>query len=216
MAQCPFHPKPHKNKATLFTTFLLKRRSWLDGLYERSYKMKMGRVKMPGLDLHVINDPKEVKRVMVDNVKDFPKSDLLHELLNPLLGDSIFTTNGQVWEKQRELLKPSFEMTRINKVFGLMNDAVNEMMKKFDKYSYGEIVEVDEHMTFVTADVIFRTIMSEKLDEEKGKEVLEAFVTFQEETARAAMRKMFCFPRWLSYILGEKKDLLLAKLLEKH
>ena len=51
-----------------------------------------------------------------------------------------------------------------------MNDAVNEMMKKFDKYSDGEIVEVDEHMTFVTADVIFRTIMSEKLDEEKGKE----------------------------------------------
>ena len=41
MAQCPFHPNPHKNKATLFTTFLLKRRSWLDGLYERSYKMKM-------------------------------------------------------------------------------------------------------------------------------------------------------------------------------
>ena len=89
MAQCPFHPKPHKNKATLFTTFLLKRRSWLDGLYERSYKMKMGRVKMPGLDLHVINDPKEVRRVMIDDVKEFPKSDLLHELLNPLLGDSI-------------------------------------------------------------------------------------------------------------------------------
>lgn len=215
MAQCPFHPKPHNNKATLFTTFLLKRRSWLDGLYERSYKMKMGRVKMPGLDLHVINDPKEVKRIMVDDVKEFPKSDLLHELLNPLLGDSIFTTNGQVWEKQRELLKPSFKMTRINKVFGLMNDAVNEMMKKFDKYPNGEIVEVDEHMTFVTADVIFRTIMSEKLDEEKGKEVLEAFVTFQEETARAAMRKMFCFPKWLSYILGEKKRLAAGEVIRK-
>lgn len=207
MGQCPFHPKPHKNKASLFTTFLLKRRSWLDGLYERSYKMKMGRVKMPGLDLHVVNDPKEVRKIMVDEVRDYPKSELLHELLKPLLGESIFTTNGETWEKQRELLRPSFEMTRINKVFGLMSDAANDMMKKFSKYKSGEIVEVDEHMTFVTADVIFRTIMSEKLDEKKGKEVLEAFVTFQEETARAAMRKMFCIPKWISYILGEKKRL---------
>ena len=93
MAQCPFHPKAHKNKASLFTTLFLKRRSWLDGLYEKSYKMKMGRVKMPGLDLHVVNDPKEVRRIMVDEVREFPKSELLHELLNPLLGDSIFTTN---------------------------------------------------------------------------------------------------------------------------
>ena len=207
MAQCPFHPKPHSNKASLITTFLLKRRSWLDGLYERSYKMKMGRVKMPGLDLYVVNDPEEVKRIMVDEVRDFPKSELLHELLNPLLGDSIFTTNDKVWEKQRDLLKPSFEMTRINKVFVLMNDAVADMMKKFDVYENDSIVEVDEHMTFVTADVIFRTIMSEKLDAEKGKKVLNAFVTFQEETARAAMRKMFCFPKWISYILGEKKRL---------
>jgi cytochrome P450 len=207
MAQCPFHPKAHKNKASLFTTLFLKRRSWLDGLYEKSYKMKMGRVKMPGLDLHVVNDPVEVKKIMVDEVRDFPKSELLHELLHPLLGNSIFTTNDKVWEKQRDLLKPSFEMTRINKVFGLMNSAANDMMKKFNKYENGSIVEVDEYMTFVTADVIFRTIMSEKLDEQKGKKVLDAFVTFQEETARAAMRKMFCFPKWISYILGEKKRL---------
>lgn len=40
---------------------------------------------MPGLDLHVINDPKEVRKVMIDDVKEFPKSHLLHELLNPLL-----------------------------------------------------------------------------------------------------------------------------------
>lgn len=105
MGQCPFHPKPHKNKASLFTTFLLKRRSWLDGLYERSYKMKMGRVKMPGLDLHVVNDPKEVRKIMVDEVRDYPKSDLLHELLKPLLGESIFTTNGETLGETKRFIK---------------------------------------------------------------------------------------------------------------
>lgn len=215
MGVCPFHPKPHNSKAGLITTFLLKRRSWLDGLYAKSYKMRAGRVKMPGFDLFVVNDPKEVRKIMVDNVKEFPKSDMLHELLKPLLGVSIFTTNGEVWKKQRELLRPSFEMTRISKVFDLMSNAAADMMERFRKYPDGSIVEVDEHMTFVTADVIFRTIMSSKLDEIKGKEILHAFVTFQEETARTAIRKFFCVPQWLSNILGENKRMKAGAVIRK-
>lgn len=205
MSECPFFPKPYKNKASTLLTFLLKRRSWLDGLYERSYKMQTGYVKMPNFDLYVINDTKEVKRMMVDEVREFPKSAFLHELLSPLLGESIFTTNGEVWKKQRELLRPSFEMTRINKVFNLMSEAVADMMDRFNKYPNHAVIEVDEAMTFITADVIFRTIMSSKLDEEKGKKILNAFVTFQEQSVHTAMRRMFRFPKWLSYILGDRK-----------
>ncbi|HFU2587457.1 TPA: cytochrome P450 [Campylobacter jejuni] len=205
MSECPFFPKPYKNKASTLLTFLLKRRSWLDGLYERSYKMQTGYVKMPNFDLYVINDTKEVKRMMVDEVKEFPKSAFLHELLSPLLGESIFTTNGEVWKKQRELLRPSFEMTRISKVFNLMSEAVSDMMKRFEKYPNASIIEVDEAMTFITADVIFRTIMSSKLDEEQGKKILDAFVTFQEQSVHTAMRRMFRFPKWLSYVLGDRK-----------
>ncbi|EAK9927806.1 cytochrome P450 [Campylobacter jejuni] len=205
MSECPFFPKPYKNKASTLLTFLLKRRSWLDGLYERSYKMQTGYVKMPNFDLYVINDTKEVKRMMVDEVREFPKSAFLHELLSPLLGGSIFTTNGEVWKKQRELLRPSFEMTRINKVFNLMSEAVADMMDHFSKYPNHAVIEVDEAMTFTTADVIFRTIMSSKLDEEKGKKILNAFVTFQEQSVHTAMRRMFRFPKWLSYVLGDRK-----------
>ncbi|EAH4946429.1 cytochrome P450 [Campylobacter jejuni] len=205
MSECPFFPKPYKNKASTLLTFLLKRRSWLDGLYERSYKMQTGYVKMPNFDLYIINDTKEVKRMMVDEVREFPKSAFLHELLSPLLGESIFTTNGEVWKKQRELLRPSFEMTRINKVFNLMSEAVADMMDRFSKYPNHAVIEVDEAMTFITADVIFRTIMSSKLDEEKGKKILNAFVTFQEQSVHTAMRRMFRFPKWLSYVLGDRK-----------
>ncbi|EAK0487031.1 TPA: cytochrome P450 [Campylobacter jejuni] len=205
MSECPFFPKPYKNKASTLLTFLLKRRSWLDGLYERSYKMQTGYVKMPNFDLYVINDTKEVKRMMVDEVREFPKSAFLHELLSPLLGESIFTTNGEVWKKQRELLRPSFEMTRINKVFNLMSEAVADMMDRFSKYPNYAVIEVDEAMTFITADVIFRTIMSSKLDEGKGKKILNAFVTFQEQSVHTAMRRMFRFPKWLSYVLGDRK-----------
>lgn len=216
MGECPFFPSPHKNKASLLVTFLLKRRSWLDGLYERSYKMKSGRVKMPGFDLVIANHPKDVRNIMVDEVKEFPKSQLLHELLSPLLGESIFTTNGEVWKRQRELLRPSFEQARITKVFSLMNEAVFDMMQKIEDLSAKDsILEVDEIMTFVTADVIFRTIMSEKLDATRGKAVLDAFVIFQEQTVHTAIHKMFCFPKWISILLGEYKRIKAGNTIRK-
>ena len=212
---CPFHPKPHKNKASTITTFLLKRRSWLDGLYERSYSMQSGRVKMPGFDLYVVNDPLEVKRIMVDEVKSFPKSELLHRLLEPLLGESIFTTSGETWKRQRELLRPSFEMTKISKVFDLMSAAAGDMMSRLEKKE-GIFIDADEEMTFVTADVIFRTIMSTKLDEKQGKEILKAFTFFQEQSVRTAMRKMFKIPAWLSFLLGERKRIKAGEFIRKN
>lgn len=209
MSGCPFHqpffPPPLKNKASLFFTFFKKRRSWLDGLYERSYRMQMGRVKMPGLDLHVINQPELVHRVLVDEVKEFPKNQLLGRLLEPLLGESIFTTNGEQWKKQREMLNPSFEMTRINHVFGLMNDAVKEMKYRLLGNKDENRLDIDPEMTYVTADIIFRTILSSRLEREAAVKIIEAFVTFQEETARTAMRTMFKIPEWLWFFTGESK-----------
>ena len=215
MKKCPFFPKPHKTKASLWTTFFLKRRSWLDGLYERSYKMKSGRVKMPGFDLHIANCPQDIQRIMVDEVKDFPKSDLLHELLSPLLGESIFTTNGEVWKKQRELLRPCFEQTRIAKVFDLMQEAMHAMMQKLDQYPNQSVIEVDSIMTFVTADVIFRTILSQKLDEKVGEEILRAFSIFQEKTVHVAIWKMFRIPQWLFYFFGNKKRIQSAETIRR-
>lgn len=209
MSSCPFHqpffPPPLKNKASLLFTFFKKRRSWLDGLYERSYSMSMGRVKMPGLDLHVINEPGLVHRVLVDDVKEFPKNQLLGHLLEPLLGESIFTTNGNQWKKQREMLNPSFEMTRINHVFNLMNDAVKEMNDRFIDLADGRVFDIDPEMTYVTADIIFRTILSSRLDRKDAERIINAFVTFQEETARTAMRTMFRIPEWLWFLTGESK-----------
>jgi cytochrome P450 len=209
MSSCPFHqpffPEPLKNKASLFFTFFKKRRSWLDGLYERSYSMKMGRVKMPGLDLHVINQPDLVHRVLVDEVKEFPKNQLLGHLLEPLLGESIFTTNGEQWKKQREMLNPSFEMARISHVFGLMNDAVKEMNQLLHSKVNVNRLDIDPEMTYVTADIIFRTILSSRLDRSDASRIIEAFVTFQEETARTAMRTMFKIPQWLWFFTGEAK-----------
>jgi cytochrome P450 len=201
----PYYPKPVSNKITQYMTYIRKGRSWLDGLYARSYTMKMGRVKMPNLDLYLPNEPDLIHRELVSEAKYFPKSELLHEVLEPLLGDSIFTTNAEIWKKQRELLTPSFEMIRVSQVFDLMQDAAKDMSIRLSKLADGKYHNIDDEMTFVTADIIFRTILSEKLDEKKGKEVLDAFVTYQEESAKLGMQKIFKISKLLQLFRGDSK-----------
>ena len=63
---CPAYPTPRRNKASGLLMFLSARHSWLDALYERSYRMQMGEVRLPGLDLYMVNEPGLVRRVMVE------------------------------------------------------------------------------------------------------------------------------------------------------
>ena len=105
---CPAYPTPRRNKASGLLMFLSARHSWLDALYERSYRMQMGEVRLPGLDLYMVNEPGLVRRVMVEQAEDFPKSELLGQALEPLLGESIFTTSGEQWRRQGGMMGPAF------------------------------------------------------------------------------------------------------------
>jgi len=173
-------------------------------LYDRSYEMRMGEVKLPGGHIYMVNQPDLVQRIMVSEYENFPKHPLQGEILSPLLGESLFTTNGAQWKKQREMLKPSFEMVRIQHVFGLMNDAASDMMKRLEREE-GREMDIDSEMTYVTADIIFRTILSVRLDSDEARKIFDAFVLFQEESPKTALLTMYRLPRWLRWGPAERR-----------
>ncbi|MDQ7085953.1 MAG: cytochrome P450 [Sulfurovum sp.] len=201
----PHYPKPVKKKISQFMTFFIKGSSWLDGVYERSYTMKMGVVKMPGILVYIPNQPELIHRILVTETKCFPKHTLLHETFRPLLGDSVFTTNGSIWKRRRDFIQPSFEMTRISHVFDLMHTSAKEMLIRLDTMADGRYHNIDKEMTFVTADIIFRTILSSKLRVKEGQKIIDSFVSFQETSAKIAIQKMFLIPKIFRYFTLEKR-----------
>ncbi len=192
----PPYPKPHKNKSSFFLRFIRGWNSWLDVLFERSYKMKMGQFYTPRMTVFMVNDPEWVRKILVENPKDYPKHQLLHRLLEPLLGNSIFTTNGEVWERQRRLVDMAFEQARLKLVFPLMHACAKDMLARLDTVANGESYEVDPEMTYVTADIIFRTILSENLEGSEAMEIYEAFVEFQRHAQRAMVLMIYRLPVW--------------------
>ena len=194
----PPYPKPldKSEKRSLYQLVKRARKSWIHTLYKGSYENNMSRVKLPFSYLYTPKEPASVRAVLTDDYKDFPKHPLMHESLKPLLGESIFTTNGEVWERQRRILDPAFSTAGLKKVFPVMKEAVKDMRDRLSQLKEGEVTELDKEMTHVTADIIMRTILSVPIKTQEALEVFHKFEIFQEKAIKVNMLAAIKLPRW--------------------
>lgn len=182
----PPYPKPMQKRGWLLQLALrpLKFMRWrtcsIRSLSSRAYEMHLGDIKLPFTRIVIPTQPDLVKRVLVDEAEYFPKSRMMADMLELLLGDSIFVSNGEVWKRQRRMMNPAFEQARIKVVFDLMMDAANALFARMDRHAAQSQTSIDEEMTHVTADIIFRTIFSRSFEAEEAKLIYAAFVEFQE------------------------------------
>ncbi len=200
MSYIPPYPKPldASSKRSLWNLFKRSRRSWLSTLYEGSYSGRISRVRLLGLQLFIVKIPDLIKEVLVDKFEHYPKHELAETALKPLLGESIFTTNGPVWERQRRMLDPAFGQAKLKEVFSLMSGGADAMMSRFDSIEDGGVVDIELEMTHVTADIILRTILSESLESEGARKIYEAFSLFQEKAVVMIQLGFFRLPLWLA------------------
>lgn len=194
---CPVYPKPRVKKASLWTLFTSARQSWMDALYERSYRMQMGEVHLPGVNLYMVNDPVVVKHVLSEVPDQFPKSALLADALEPLLGESIFTTNGEQWQRQRDMMNPAFAQAKLDVAFPVMRAATDDMIARLHRAAEsGGEYDIEVEMTHVTADIIFRTIFSEPLGGADAHAIFDAFARFQGVVPKLMLPSLYGV-RWL-------------------
>jgi len=190
----PPYPVPHRSKASLLKRFFTGWTSWIHTLFERSYTMKMGEIHLPKLDFYIANDLSIVDTVMNDRAKVHPKHEFLHELLDPLIGNSVFSANGEDWEHQREMVNPAFTHTNLKRVFPVMLEAVNDLIAQMRAQDLGRPVPIEPLMTHVAADIIFRTIFSVKLDSAGSDQIYHAFHRFQKNVQPSAMLRIYGLP----------------------
>jgi cytochrome P450 len=190
----PPYPVPHKNKSSLFKRFFTGWVSWIHTLFERSYTMKMGEIRLPKLDFFIVNELSIVDRVMDDREKVFPKHRFLNDLLDPLIGNSVFSANGKDWENQREMVNPAFAHTNLKRVFPVMRDAVDDLLATITAMDRSRPLDVDPLMTHVAADIIYRTLFSVKLDADGADRIYHSFHRFQKNVQPSAMLRIYGLP----------------------
>ena len=194
----PPAPVPPKERPSLWRMFWMARRCTLSILFERGYSMKMGHIRFPGWNHFMVNEPKWVRHVLVDHADRFPKGEMLCAMMKPLVGDGIFISSGDLWKRQRRMIDPAFEQTRLQTAFPLMMDAVEAMERRLDALPEGAPLRTDVETTHVTADVIFRTIFSEPIEADAADRVFAAFEQFQETAPSIGMWRAAGILPWFS------------------
>lgn len=191
----PPYPVPHKSKSGFLTRFLRGWHSWLHVLFEKSYTMKLGEVHIPALSFYVANELPLVRRVLEEEVADFPKHGFLRGLLDPLIGNSVFAASGEEWAEQRAMVNPAFGHTALKRVFASMSAAVDDFVFRLNQEELSRPVEIDPFVTHVAADIIFRTLFSRPLTEAESREIYDGFHAYQRNAQRAVMLRLYKLPQ---------------------
>ena len=195
----PPAPRPAGEVVTALRVLLQRRTDILQAFSRRSYEVEMGRQRLRGRSIYIVNDPRIARDVMVDRVESFPKASLFSEVLAPLVGDGAFVANGETWRRRREAIKPAFTHIALKAAFPLIDAAVDTACTRLDALAEsGQPFDLGAEMSHAAADVIFRTMFSEPIDTTAAQDVYSAFARFQLLSDQLSPRRLIFTSRPLS------------------
>jgi len=189
----PPKPAARPDKVSLLRYWQLFRKDILSAQPARLYRAWMAEFRTPFFRSYLVNDPELVRLVLRSRPRDFPKSRRVTAGLVPLLGQSVFVTNGDVWEQQRHIIDPAFSGGRVRQSFPSMLEAAEAAAARIEP---GE-QNIEALASYATADVIFRTLFSLPIDDETAMGTYEAFRAFQREQPVATLNALMPWlPVW--------------------
>ena len=193
----PPKPESRLEKVSLRQYLRLFRADILSAQPAKLYGAWMAEFKTPFFRSYLANDPALINLVLKERPDDFPKSDRIGAGLRPLLGQSVFLTNGAVWKQQRRIIDPAFEGGRLRDTFPAIWDAGEAAVARMAKAADGTPQEIEGITSHVAADVIFRTLFSIPIETEIASSVFEKFKRYQRSQPILNLGAFIRGPRWM-------------------
>jgi cytochrome P450 len=185
-------PPTHDGLPVIGNTHQLVREQ--GGLYEAAAaRGDVVRLRLLGMgDFYLVNDPDLVETVLTDRDR-FRKSTTSQEDLGDLLGRGLVLSEGDLWERQRQRIRPAFYMDRIADYADTMAAAARAAA---DDWTGSPVVDVEDEMKALTLRILVRSIFGSELDyEERG--IRETVERLQEPGQPAKQPIARMVPKWV-------------------
>jgi len=120
-------------------------------------------MRMAGTDVITTRNPENIKSVLATNFNDFGLG-VRHEMLGPLLGDGIFTLDGNGWKHSRTMLRPQFAREQVSHV-RMLEPQVQALIKHIDYYKQqGAEFDIQELFFKLTVDSATEFLFGESVN----------------------------------------------------
>ncbi len=200
----PPKPQARPDRVSLWRYMQLFRRDILSAQPAKLYRAWMAAFRTPFFHSYLINDPKLIRLVLNDRPDDFPKSDRIGAGLRPLLGESVFLTNGEVWKRQRRIIDPAFEGGRLRDAFQAIVAAGAGAVARIAPSADNAPQEIEAITSHLAADVIFRTLFSIPIEDAAARKVFDEFRAYQRSQPILNLAAFIAGPAWMPRLFRSK------------
>jgi cytochrome P450 len=115
---------------------------------------------------YLIFRPDHVQHVLHDAQANYVKGERI-DRTKVLIGNGLFSSEGDVWRRQRRMIQPSFERRRIASLAPIVTSATRTMLDEWSEdATRGRTFDLPAAMTALTLDVIGRTFFGVELRSE--------------------------------------------------
>ena len=158
---CPPAPRPPQSRLGFVELLIRLRRNPLECWSAEFFQNSIAKLRLPFTDVFLVHHPKAIKRVLMDNSRNYPKDKIQRRILSSGLSDGLLSVEGERWEAQRRALAPLFARRTVSSFTSAMLTAANELVAKWVGLGHDATVDVAAEMTLVTLRVLTLTIFSD-------------------------------------------------------
>ncbi|MFM2348749.1 MAG: hypothetical protein RL654_3502 [Pseudomonadota bacterium] len=140
-----------------------------------------------------LGSPALVREVLVEQADALVRWERGVEVFAQIFGQSVLTTEGEIWQRQRRMLQPAFTPRRVAAQAGLMRAAAAQALDAAVPPAQAEAtVDMEALFARVTMDVILRTLFGAHADDASDRAI--AATRTLSETAMREMFRPFSLP----------------------
>ncbi len=143
---------------------LAMRDSLIAGFDSRAFKEEIVERKFLWFRHFLVNSPEGIGHVLVQNVQNYPKANLIRPMVVPALGNGLVTSEGETWRWHRRLMAPAFSPNSVSDYVETMLAAVGDLLAAWEKRASDKPIELDEQMMALMLQIIARTMFSSDSD----------------------------------------------------
>ena len=145
--------------------------------------------------IFLVTHPDGVKHVVQDNHTNYIKGPW-YKVLKPLMGDGLFSSDGDLWKRQRRLVQPAFQRKHQPMMADIISAATSGMLDRWEaNASQAQAIDARGEVILLTLEILLRSMFSGDLIGHET-ELREAVIEYERHMDLVSAVNSVKLPAW--------------------
>jgi cytochrome P450 len=168
--------------------FLRARKNILAPFSEAEFSRKLFEFRILRQRYIVCNAPEYVRETFIEKHDNFDrKSPQQRTALEPILGDGLFASDGELWKERREACAPALRSELLPMFAPIMVETALEVRSTWEAHPKGKPIDILHEMAKLTARIIGRTVFGDDVPEEEAAQTVRGFSKYQKTVEQMSL-----------------------------